>query len=193
MNQLLIWSDKTLLILAFLVRLFFILYARIHDYFFHLNFTDVDYEVFTEAALLVSKGFSPYNLTTYRYPPIIAWILIPNNLFGDFGKIIFSILDVFVGWIQLQYFTQFNKISTSNKIKDEEIISRRLICLLWLFNPFNTIIATRGNSDSLICFLNLLTMFELSKGRYLLSAFIHGALATHLRIFPVCFLLRIVF
>jgi len=99
-------------------------------------------------------------------------------------------LDVFVGWIQLQYFLQSNKISTIiNKeiILNKLILFRRSVCLLWLFNLFNIIIATRGNSDALICFLNLLTMLELSKGNYLLSAFIHG-LATHLRIFPVCFL-----
>ncbi|CAK5069408.1 unnamed protein product [Meloidogyne enterolobii] len=85
MTRPLIWSDNNLFILAFLVRLFFILYARIHDYLFNLNFTDVDYEVFTEAALLVSQGSSPYNLSTYRYSPIIAWILVPNYLFADFG------------------------------------------------------------------------------------------------------------
>nr|CAD2170685.1 unnamed protein product [Meloidogyne enterolobii] len=189
MTRPLIWSDNNLFILAFLVRLFFILYARIHDYLFNLNFTDVDYEVFTEAALLVLQGSSPYNLSTYRYSPIIAWILVPNYLFADFGKIIFSILDVLVGWIQLQYFTQFNKISTTNKeiISNKLILFRRSICLLWLFNLFNIIIATRGNSDALICFLNLLTMLELSKGNYLLSAFIHG-LATHLRIFPLIYL-----
>nr|CAD2139352.1 unnamed protein product [Meloidogyne enterolobii] len=189
MTRPLIWSDNNLFILAFLVRLFFILYARIHDYLFNLNFTDVDYEVFTEAALLVLQGSSPYNLSTYRYSPIIAWILVPNYLFADFGKIIFSILDVFVGWIQLKYFTQFNKISTIiNKeiILNKLILFRRSVCLLWLFNLFNIIIATRGNSDALICFLNLLTMLELSKGNYLLSAFIHG-LATHLRIFPLIY------
>uniref|UniRef100_A0A914LIB8 GPI alpha-1,4-mannosyltransferase I, catalytic subunit n=1 Tax=Meloidogyne incognita TaxID=6306 RepID=A0A914LIB8_MELIC len=189
MTRPLIWSDNNLFILAFLVRLFFILYARIHDYLFNLNFTDVDYEVFTEAALLVLQGSSPYNLSTYRYSPIIAWILVPNYLFEDFGKIIFSILDVLVGWIQLQYFTQSNKISTTKKeiISNKLILFRRSICLLWLFNLFNIIIATRGNSDALICFLNLLTMLELSKGNYLLSAFIHG-LATHLRIFPLIYL-----
>ncbi|CAK5042185.1 unnamed protein product [Meloidogyne enterolobii] len=189
MTRPLIWSDNNLFILAFLIRLFFILYARIHDYLFNLNFTDVDYEVFTEAALLVLQGSSPYNLSTYRYSPIIAWILVPNYFFADFGKIIFLILDVFVGWIQLQYFTQYDKNSTTSKeiISNKLILFRRSICFLWLFNLFNIIIATRGNSDALICFLNLLTMIELSKGNYLFSAVIHG-LATHLRIFPLIYL-----
>jgi len=34
---------------------------------------------------LVLQGSSPYNLSTYRYSPIIAWILVPNYLFADFG------------------------------------------------------------------------------------------------------------
>jgi hypothetical protein len=90
--------------------------------------------------------------------------------------------------MQLQYIKQYNKVSVKNKAEEEINLfsfSRYAICL---FNPFNIIISTRGSSDALICALNLWTMFEIFKGNYILSAFIHGALAIHLRIFPVCLL-----
>jgi hypothetical protein len=33
------------------------------------------------------QGRSPYEEKTYRYTPLIAWMLIPNRFFADFGKL----------------------------------------------------------------------------------------------------------
>ena len=206
------WTDKKLLIVAFLLRLFLIFYARVHDYFFELNFTDIDYVVFSDAAFLVSQRKSPYVPgTTYRYTPLIAWLLVPNRLCADFGKLLFAAVDVLVGWFQLHILYRTTaatsasrncqKKEASTNADKEWAPTRQAICLLWLFNPFNAVIAARGSSDSLICFLVLLSLYTLllvqrrrrngnenGNAIYLLSALIHGAGATHLRIFPIIYL-----
>lgn len=61
-------------------RITLVLYAHIHDYlfkvsfppklqnnFFQVNFTDIDYTVFSDAAKHVSNGGSPFEKKTYRY------------------------------------------------------------------------------------------------------------------------------
>ena len=54
---------------------------------FQLPFTDIDYHVFSDAAKLVWQGRSPFDRESYRYTPIIAWMLVPNVFFPDFGLV----------------------------------------------------------------------------------------------------------
>jgi hypothetical protein len=37
------------------------------------------------------EGYSPFERTTFRYPPLIALIMIPNLWFQEFGKVFLSI------------------------------------------------------------------------------------------------------
>ena len=81
-----------------------------------VRYTDIDYDVFTDAAEHVARGRSPYNRHTYRYTPFLAKLLaLPleydlshsdsGRLLGGifsvryFGKILFCIADVICGYI----------------------------------------------------------------------------------------------
>ncbi|KAL3116782.1 hypothetical protein niasHT_004283 [Heterodera trifolii] len=171
-----------------------------------VNFTDIDYEVFTEAALLAREGHSPYEQSEYRYTPLISWLLVPNGQYADFGKVLFCAIDVLVAFLHLLILEnrQQNrkKSSSQNERKTIHLSSivapRHFGVLFWLFNPFTAIISARGNCDAIICALVLLALFLLIRVlqrkndgitatflRLALAAVVHGAGATHFRIFPL--------
>ena len=81
-----------------------------------VRYTDIDYDVFTDAAKHVAEGRSPYLRHTYRYTPFLAALLsfsITANsaqhtslfsvLFSTkyFGKILFCVADAICGYIIL--------------------------------------------------------------------------------------------
>lgn len=91
---------KCHLFLAFIIRIGFIVYGVHHDKHSVVPYTDIDYKVFTDAARHLTNFESPYKRHTYRYSPLIAILLIPNVLANDcFGKILFSVVDILVGYL----------------------------------------------------------------------------------------------
>ena len=63
---------------ALALRALLIVWSRIQDDLLTVKYTDVDYHVFTDAARHVVNGQSPYDRPTYRYSPLLAWIVTPN-------------------------------------------------------------------------------------------------------------------
>lgn len=83
------WTINRLLVISFLIRALLIFYAHIHDYIFKVKFTDIDYTIYSDAAQHVYHGRSPYARATYRYSPVLAFMVLPNVFYLDFGLLDF--------------------------------------------------------------------------------------------------------
>ncbi|XP_014474873.1 PREDICTED: GPI mannosyltransferase 1 [Dinoponera quadriceps] len=162
---------------AFLVRLLLILYANVHDGLFSVPYTDVDYKVFTDAARYVTEGRSPFERHTYRYSPLLAWLLTPNVvLHKDFGKLLFSAADILIA-ISIRSVLARQRCNAA---------TRELCALLWLCNPLTLVISTRGSADSLAVLLVTLTLDLLQRDKYVSAGLLHGV-SVHFRLYPLMF------
>lgn len=155
-------------------------YGVYQDAHFEVKFTDVDYRVFSDAAAYVQQGASPYERATYRYTPLLAMMLVPNYYLFEFGKMLFSLANLGTGLL-LERALKRRQIPNSTLKK---------IVAFWLLNPFVISISTRGNAESLMCFLVLLVLDCLDQQRFSLAALIYG-LAVHFKIYPIIYALPI--
>ena len=135
-------------ILSFIFHILLILFGDIYDKDFAGTgplYTDIDYRVVTDAANHVLQNESPYLRTTYRYTPLLAYFLTPNLFLDEnWGKLIFSICNVFVGlligWILP--------------------LKQRKYALLWFYNPMSIVLATRGSYESMVAVTVLATLYN---------------------------------
>jgi phosphatidylinositol glycan class M len=73
-----------------------------------VKYTDIDYDVFTDAARYVSDGRSPFDRHTYRYTPFLALILsyTSEDVWWRkeryFGRMLFCVADTLCGLVILQ-------------------------------------------------------------------------------------------
>lgn len=196
-------SIHHLLLLGALFRLILILYGIHHDSRHALKYTDVDYYVFSDAAeyilyprLLASGPLSgyiarkwkiyignPYDRATYRYPPLLALILLPNvNFHPLFGKFLFSAADL--GIALIQYRSLISKKQPN--VGESERMARILVASIWLLNPFVANISTRGSAESILGFIVILFLHLLENVRHNAAAVVFG-LAVHFKIYPVIY------
>ncbi|CAN1171157.1 GPI mannosyltransferase 1 [Linum perenne] len=155
---------RNLLIGSAVFRIVLIIYGEWQDAHMEVRYTDVDYFVFSDAASLMASGFSPYKRTTYRYSPLLAFLLIPNSiLHRSWGKFIFSASDLLVGYL-------IHKILKQRKVSEELCLYSVMV---WLLNPFTFTIGTRGNCK-------------------LIQAAVWYGLVVHFRIYPIIYALPIV-
>lgn len=171
------------LIPGFLVRLGLICYSVYHDQRSALKYTDIDYQVFSDAARSLlspsstngSSWFgSPYDRATYRYTPLLAILLTPNELIHPcWGKALFSLADLLIGIFLYQLCPKHTVLS----------LHGRLVILIWVLNPFVISISTRGSSEALIGVVIVSFLFSAERKKWHMAAVLLG-LAVHLKIFP---------
>jgi GPI mannosyltransferase 1 subunit M len=144
-----------------------------------LNICDFESSyVYSDAAQHIQNGNSPYNRTTYRYTPFLAYILsiLPHR---EYGRLVFCIADTICGYIIILYRRQHRTTTntgtgtgttidtTVNEDQQQEQQQQQQQALVyltpelqdamwWLYNPLAINICTRGSAESFIVLLPVL-------------------------------------
>ena len=165
---------------AILLRAILLVYGLIQDKYSPLPYTDIDYFVFTDAARYVSLGLSPYERETYRYTPLLAWILLPTAWPGaawfSFGKILFATADVVAGWLIVLVL----RSPAGGSMRTDRALK---FASIWLLNPMVATISTRGSSEGLLGMMVVALLWAVLSRRIVLAGVLLG-LAVHFKIYP---------
>lgn len=177
-----------LFLIATLLRIVLLLYGTWQDANSAVKYTDIDYLVFTDAARSVALGDSPYARETYRYTPLLAWLLLPTTRFFAFGKIVFALADLLAGWLIVRVLLRrgsgSNTKSSSGKVVTALTPERAgAFAALWLWNPMVATISTRGSSEGLLGVLTMALLWAVERRRVGLAGAILG-LGVHFKIYP---------
>ncbi|MCJ1224772.1 GPI mannosyltransferase 1 [Toensbergia leucococca] len=175
-----LFTTPLLLTTATLLRTILLLYGLYQDAHSPLKYTDIDYLVFTDAARYVSHNLSPYQRETYRYTPLLAWLLLPTAWPGtawfSFGKVVFALSDIVAGWLIV--------LVLRSPAGDGMATERALkFAGIWLLNPMVATISTRGSSEGLLGVLVVALVWAVSHRRIKLAGILLG-LAVHFKIYP---------
>ena len=165
---------------AILLRVILFFYGLFQDAYSALPYTDVDYYVFTDAAKYVYAGASPYERETYRYTPLLAWMLVPtafsNPIWFSFGKAVFAAADIVAGFLMYRLLRspQGGAMSKDKALK---------FASFWLLNPMVATISTRGSSEGLLGVIVISILWAVCSQRIALAGILLG-LAVHFKIYP---------
>jgi phosphatidylinositol glycan class M len=179
-------SPRAVFTSSILLRAVFLLYGLWQDANSPMKYTDIDYYVFTDAARFISRGQSPYARDTYRYTPLLAWLIYPTvwpgKFWFSFGKILFAVGDVAAGWMMFRVLKEYRKMGDERALKFASI---------WLLNPMVATISTRGSSEGLLgVFVTALLWAVLAK-KITVAGFLLG-FAVHFKIYPFIYAASIV-
>ena len=172
-------SPSLIFAAALTLRLVLFFYGIYQDGHSALKYTDIDYFVFTDAARAVSRGSSPYARATYRYTPLLAWILLPTSWSGKdglwfhSGKALFTLSDVVAGWL-IYRLLQKQGMAKPRALKYASV---------WLLNPMVANISTRGSSEGLLCAMVMATLYAFETRYTTLAGALLG-LCVHFKIYP---------
>lgn len=127
-----------------------------------VKYTDIDYSVFNDAAVHVQSGGSPYDRGTYRYSPLMAYLMLPNAFYPEWGKMLFALCDVIAALLSaailvLWRFPRDNETSVTqnNRLTESASLLRSSVLwsLLYLASPLAINISTRGSADAIVLLL----------------------------------------
>ncbi|KAI0773716.1 glycosyltransferase family 50 protein [Fomes fomentarius] len=211
-------SFSNILLISSILRLALIAYSEWHDAHSIVKYTDVDYRVFSDAARfvlypsesnraegplagLVNVG-SPYTRATYRYTPLLAVLLTPNEwLHPSFGKFLFAGADILAGVLMYKLLVSVilpsappssdgadrktGGVKRDAELQNGEALRQKatLLVSLHLLNPLVFTISTRGSSESVLSLIVLSTLYYALKGQWDIAAILLG-LSTHWKIYP---------
>lgn len=159
---------------AVILRVALLFYSHFQDTHSPVKYTDIDYFVFTDAARFVSRGRSPYDRETYRYTPLLAWMLLPTTKWFDFGKVLFALGDVLAGWLLWRVLRGYYKMESGRAVS---------FAAVWLLNPMVANISTRGSSEGLLGVLAVGLLLAALQRKIVLAGCILG-FAVHFKIYP---------
>ncbi|KAK0611072.1 PIG-M-domain-containing protein [Immersiella caudata] len=173
---------------AAIFRLVFLLYGLWQDANSPVKYTDIDYLVFTDAARFMSKGQSPYHRETYRYTPVLAWLLLPtvwvtgspfwDAVWFSSGKVLFAAADLVAGWFLERLLTMGGQ-----GVRPMDGPTARRFAAIWLLNPMVATISTRGSSEGLLGVLVTALLWAVVARRATLAALLLG-FGVHFKIYP---------
>lgn len=146
------------------------------------KFTDIDYMVFTDAARYVANGQSPYMRDTYRYTPLLAWLLVPTSwpYFFSFGKLLFCLCDVVAGYLMIKMLSQRYSVQSSC-----------IYASMWILNPMVSVISARGSSEGLLGACIIFMVWCVTTRKYFWAG-LQAGLCVHLKIYPFIYIPAIV-
>jgi phosphatidylinositol glycan class M len=157
-------------------RAVLLLYGRWQDANSPVKYTDIDYLVFTDASRYLATGDSPYERVTYRYTPLLAWLLYPTTWGGiwfEFGKALFAAGDVITGWLIFRIL-RGQGMDTQRSMKFASI---------WLLNPMVANISTRGSSEGLVVVVVVALLWAALRKHISIAGCLLG-FGVHLKIYP---------
>ncbi|KAF1949914.1 hypothetical protein CC80DRAFT_598543 [Byssothecium circinans] len=178
-------SPRAVFSTATLLRAVFLFYGLFQDAYSPVKYTDIDYLVFTDAARFIAQGKSPYARDTYRYTPLLAWLIYPTTWRGvwfSFGKVLFAVGDIVAGWMM------FRILRTHHKMPQERALKYASI---WLLNPMVATISTRGSSEGLLGVFVTALLWAVLEKRIPLAGFLLG-FAVHFKVYPFIYAASIV-
>ncbi|KAK8104705.1 glycosyltransferase family 50 protein [Apiospora kogelbergensis] len=200
-----VFSSPTLVFTAaFLLRAVLLVYGLWQDANSPVKYTDIDYLVFTDAARftfpssssssppssflsgLVPRG-SPYDRETYRYTPLLAYLLWPTTpaaaaslpgpraLWASWGKVLFAAADLAAGYLLVAVLRRHRGLARPRAL--------RYAGAIWLLNPMVAAISTRGSSEGLLGVLVAALLWAVLERRVVLAGLLLG-LGVHFKIYP---------
>jgi phosphatidylinositol glycan class M len=176
-------NTRLILSISLLFRAALLLWGEYQDANSPLKYTDIDYLVFTDASRYIYNNQSPYLRDTYRYTPLLAWLLYPTAFGGRwfcFGKAVFAVGDVVTGWLIFLLLKQ--RMSKGKAMQYASI---------WLLNPMVANISTRGSSEGLLAVIVVGMLWAVSTQKIRLAGCLLG-LGVHFKIYPFIYAVSMV-